>query len=204
LTSRFQNCGQSCIAAKRFIVEQKVAEDFLALFKDAVANLTPGDPLDENTKVGPMARSNLLDELHEQIADSLTEGAIAVVGCERMDSIGYYYAPSILDGVKPDMRVYREEVFGPAATIIRVRDENEALRIANDSLFGLGGSVWTRDVARGKRFASRMACGLAFVNAQVQSDPRVPFGGIKNSGYGRELSYHGIREFTNIKTLWID
>jgi succinate-semialdehyde dehydrogenase/glutarate-semialdehyde dehydrogenase len=202
--SRFQNCGQSCIAAKRFIVEQEIADDFLALFKDAVARLQPGNPADEATTFGPMARGNLRDDLHAQVTDALDKGAHAVIGCEPVDGTGYYYRASILDGVKPDMRVWREEVFGPAATIIRARDEDEALTLVNDSPFGLGGSVWTRDLARGERFACRMACGSAFVNGLVQSDPRLPFGGIKASGYGRELSYHGIREFVNIKTLWIN
>lgn len=203
VASRFQSTGQSCIAAKRFIVEQSVADDFVSLFKDWVVSLKPGDPQNEDTKLGPMARAKLRDDLHEQMKDALGKGATAVVGCAPVEGTGYYYAASILDGVKPNMRAYREEVFGPAAAILRARDEEEALILANDSPFGLGGSVWTQDRARGERFATRMACGSAFVNQLVKSDPRVPFGGIKDSGYGRELSYHGIREFTNIKTVWI-
>jgi succinate-semialdehyde dehydrogenase/glutarate-semialdehyde dehydrogenase len=204
VASRFQNVGQSCIAAKRFIVEQNVADDFLALFKEEVTRLKPGNPLDEETTLGPMARGNLREELHKQVTDALDKGATAITGCEPVEGRGYYYAASILDGVKPDMRTYREETFGPVAAVICARDEDEALELANDSEYGLGGSIWTQDLARGERFASRMACGSAFVNQLVKSDPRVPFGGIKDSGYGRELSYHGIREFTNIKTMWVD
>jgi succinate-semialdehyde dehydrogenase / glutarate-semialdehyde dehydrogenase len=201
--SRFQNCGQSCIAAKRFIVEAPVADDFLALFKAETARLKPGDPQDEATTLGPMARPNLRDELHAQVSDALHNGATVVAGCEPVRGPGYYYEASILDGMTPQMRAWREELFGPVASVLRVRDEDEALAAANDSPFGLGGSVWTQDRPRGERFAGRMACGMAFVNALVASDPRVPFGGIKDSGHGRELSYHGIREFTNIKTVWI-
>lgn len=137
------------------------------------------------------------------MTDALNKGAEAVVGGKPVDGNGYYYAASILDGVTPDMRAWREELFGPVASVIRVRDEDEALTVANDSLFGLGGSGWTQDPSRGERFACRRACGMAFVNALAQSDPRVPFGGIRDSGYGRELSYQGIREFTNVKTLWV-
>jgi succinate-semialdehyde dehydrogenase/glutarate-semialdehyde dehydrogenase len=204
ITSRFQNCGQSCIAAKRFIVEEAVADEFLARLTNAVARLKPGDPAIEDTTLGPMARDNLRTELHAQITDSLAKGARAVAGGEPIAAAnGYYYAACVLDRVTPDMRAWREELFGPAATTVRACDEDDALSLANDSPFGLGGSVWTRDLERGERFACRMACGSAFVNAQVASDPRVPFGGIKDSGYGRELSYHGMREFTNIKTLWV-
>jgi succinate-semialdehyde dehydrogenase/glutarate-semialdehyde dehydrogenase len=150
-----------------------------------------------------MARGNLRDELHAQVTDAIEQGAAAVIGCKAVVHPGYYYAASILDHVTPAMRVYHEEVFGPVATIMRARDEDDALRLANDSKFGLGGSVWTQNLGRGERFASRMSCGMTFVNALVASDPRLPFGGIKDSGYGRELSHHGIREFTNAKTVWI-
>ncbi|MGH8501412.1 MAG: NAD-dependent succinate-semialdehyde dehydrogenase [Gammaproteobacteria bacterium] len=201
--SRFQNCGQSCIAAKRFVVEHGVADEFVALLKQHVDKLTPGDPTAQGTTLAPMARDRLRDELHAQVRDALDRGARGVAGCESVEGAGNYYAASIVDDVTRDMRVYREEVFGPAATIIRARDEDDALRIANDSAFGLGGGVWTRDLERGERFACRMTCGCAFVNELVKSDPRVPFGGVKDSGYGRELSYHGIREFTNVKTMWI-
>jgi succinate-semialdehyde dehydrogenase/glutarate-semialdehyde dehydrogenase len=203
VASRFLNAGQSCIAAKRFIVVDAVAEAFLARFKAGVEKLQHGDPSAEGTTLAPMARTDLRDELHEQVTDSLAAGAVAVTGCEPIPGDGAFYRPSIIDRVRPGIRAYEEELFGPVAIVIRARDEDEAVRIANDSRFGLGGSVWTRDSARGERVARRLECGAAFVNSLVKSDPRLPFGGVKASGYGRELSQHGIREFVNAKTIWI-
>ncbi len=203
VASRFLNAGQSCIAAKRFILVDAVAEAFLERFRARVEALRVGDPMDPATELAPMARIDLRDELHAQVSRSIEQGATPLTGCRPLDGPGAFYAPSILDGVKPGMLAYEEELFGPVAIVIRARDQDDALRIANDSRFGLGGSVWTRDRARGEAFARAMACGSAFVNGMVKSDPRLPFGGIKASGYGRELSREGIREFVNIKTLWI-
>jgi succinate-semialdehyde dehydrogenase/glutarate-semialdehyde dehydrogenase len=203
VTSRFLNTGQSCIAAKRFIVVDAIAEDFVARFKAGAEALQVGDPLNEATTLAPMARTDLRDELHQQVRDSIAAGAVAVTGCEPGESTGAYYLPSILDRVEPGMRAYEEELFGPVAIVIRARDESDAMRIANDSPFGLGGSIWTRDTARGERLARLMQSGATFINGLVKSDPRLPFGGVKNSGYGRELSHHGIHEFVNAKTIWI-
>ncbi|MGB5259884.1 MAG: NAD-dependent succinate-semialdehyde dehydrogenase [Gammaproteobacteria bacterium] len=203
VTSRFLNSGQSCIAAKRFIVVDAVADEFVRRFRTAVEALSMGDPLDENNRLGPMARHDLRDELHRQVVESIAQGAKAITGCSPEGGDGAYYQPSILDHVKPGMLAYHDELFGPVASVIRARDEADAVRIANDSEFGLGGSVWTRDAARGERVARQLECGSAFVNGLVKSDPRLPFGGIKHSGYGRELSKHGIREFVNAKTIWI-
>ncbi len=203
VASRFLNAGQSCIAAKRFILVEAVAEAFLERFKAAVEALRPGDPMDPDTTLAPMAREDLRAELHDQVTRSIDQGAVPLTGCRPLPGPGVFYAPSILDRVGPGMVAYEEELFGPVAIVIRARDEADALRIANDSRFGLGGSVWTRDAARGEAFARRMACGCAFVNGMVKSDPRLPFGGVKASGYGRELSREGIREFVNVKTLWI-
>ena len=203
VVSRFLNTGQSCIAAKRFIVVDAIAEDFIARFKAGVEALSAGDPMDESTTLAPMAREDLRDELHVQVADSIAAGAVAVTGCEPVDRPGAYYKASILDRVEPGMRAYHEEFFGPVAIVIRARDEDDALRIANDTPYGLGGSVWTRDSERGERIARQVESGCTFVNGFVKSDSRLPFGGVKNSGYGRELSRHGIREFVNAKTIWI-
>ena len=201
--SRYLNTGQSCIAAKRFIVVDAIAEDFVTRFKAAVEAFTIGDPLDESTTLAPMAREDLRDELHVQVTDTLDAGAIAVTGCKKVERPGAFYQASILDKVKVGMRAYHEEFFGPVAIVIRARDEEDALNIANDSPYGLGGSVWTQDSSRGERIARQIESGCTFVNGMVKSDARLPFGGIKNSGYGRELSQHGIREFTNAKTIWI-
>jgi succinate-semialdehyde dehydrogenase/glutarate-semialdehyde dehydrogenase len=201
--ARFQNAGQSCIAAKRFIVVEPIAEAFLSRFRAAVAALVVGDPAQETTQVGPMARVDLRDALHAQVLESIRLGAVPLVGCAPVAGPGYFYAPSILDRVWPGMPAYDEELFGPVAAIVRARDEAEALAVANQHRYGLGGSVWTRDVARGERFARSLECGLAFVNGLVKSDPRLPFGGVKESGYGRELGAFGLREFTNIKTVWV-
>ena len=203
VVSRFLNTGQSCIAAKRFIVVDAIAAEFVARFKTAVEAISVGDPLDETNRLGPMARIDLRDELHEQVVDSLTQGAVAVTGCNPEAGSGAFYQPSIIDHVKPGVRAYREELFGPVATVIRAADEAEAVHIANDTDFGLGGSVWTADAERGERIARQLQCGCAFVNGMVKSDPRLPFGGVKNSGYGRELSRLGIHEFVNAKTIWI-
>ena len=203
VTSRYLNSGQSCIAAKRFIVVDAIADEFVARFKAGVDALKAGDPLLAETTLGPMARVDLRDELHKQVQDTVAAGAIAVTGCEPIRGPGAFYAASILDQVKPGMRAYHEELFGPVAIVIRARDAEDALRIANESEFGLGGSVWTRDTQRGEALARRMQSGATFVNGFVKSDPRLPFGGTKRSGYGRELSHHGMHEFVNIKSIWI-
>ena len=203
VASRFLNGGQSCIAAKRFIVVAAAADAFLSRFQAAVEQLRAGDPMDEATTLAPLARPDLRDELHRQVSDSLAAGAVALTGCRPLAGTATYYAPSILDQVRPGMRAYEEELFGPVAIVIRARDEADAVRIANDSRFGLGGSVWTADSARGERIARQLECGCAFVNGLVKSDPRLPFGGIKASGYGRELSLLGMREFVNAKTVWV-
>lgn len=201
--SRYQNAGQSCIAAKRFIVTAKIADAFLQEFNTRVQALKCGDPLDANTTLAPMARFDLRDSLHKQVADAVEKGAKVLLGGEPLAGTGAFYPATILDGVKPGMRAWSEELFGPVASIMRVRDEAEALQVANGSAYGLGGSVWTRDLKRGEAFARRLQSGSAFVNGLVKSDPRLPFGGIKNSGYGRELARHGIHEFVNVKTVWI-
>ncbi|QBQ54045.1 NAD-dependent succinate-semialdehyde dehydrogenase [Nitrosococcus wardiae] len=201
--SRFVNGGQSCIAAKRFIVMEKVADEFVARFQTSLEALRPGDPLDEQTTLAPLARLDLREELHRQVKASIEQGAVAVTGCHPLAGPGAYYAPSILDRVQPGMPAFEEELFGPVAAIIRVADEVEAVALANASRYGLGGSVWSRDVPRAEALALQLQCGAAFVNGLVKSDPRLPFGGVKCSGYGRELSWHGMREFVNQKTVWI-
>jgi succinate-semialdehyde dehydrogenase/glutarate-semialdehyde dehydrogenase len=203
VASRFLNGGQSCIAAKRFIVVDAVAEAFLERFRAGVEALVAGDPLDIRTTLPPLARLDLRDQLHVQVQASIAAGAVPVTGCRPLDRPGAFYAASILDRIEKGMPAYREELFGPVALVLRARDEADALRLANDSPFGLGGSVWSGDAGRGERFARALECGCAFVNGIVKSDPRLPFGGIKHSGYGRELSHHGLREFVNAKTVWV-
>ena len=201
--SRNQNNGQSCIAAKRFIVEEVVADDFEQRFIAAVAALKVGNPMDRANQVGPLARQDLVDELERQVNESVRLGARAVIGGSRLDGAGYYFEPTVLTDVRPGMPAYHEETFGPVASVIRVKDAEDALRVANDTDFGLGSNLWTRDVDRGKKLAERMESGLVFINGMVASDARLPFGGVKRSGYGRELSEYGIKEFTNIKTVWV-
>ncbi|MBK9132092.1 MAG: NAD-dependent succinate-semialdehyde dehydrogenase [Gammaproteobacteria bacterium] len=203
VASRFVNAGQSCIAAKRFIVEAAVADEFVERFRIGVEALRAGDPLDPATTLAPLARPDLRDELHRQVEASIARGAVAVTGCEPIPGPGAYYHGSILDRVTPGMPAADEELFGPVAAVLRVRDEAEAVELANASRFGLGGSVWTRDAARGEHVARRLQCGCAFVNGMVKSDPRLPFGGVKDSGYGRELARLGMLEFVNAKTVWI-
>src|SRR5687768_5642071 len=201
--SRFQNCGQSCIAAKRIIPVAEIADEFVPLFIKKAAELKMGDPMDETTQIGPMARLDLREDLHQQVADSIAQGAQPVLGCEPVRGAGAFYPPSALDRVTAKTRAYHEELFGPVAAIIRARDEEDAVRIANDTRFGLGSSIWSRDLERAEKIAGQIQAGSSFINGMVRSDPRLPFGGTKASGFGRELSYHGIREFVNIKTVWI-
>ena len=203
VTSRYLNAGQSCIAAKRFIVTPAIADEFVAAFTQAVEKLEPGDPMSEQTTLAPMARPDLRDELHQQVINSIKAGAVGVTGCAPVDGPGAYYQASILDHVTPDCPAYSEELFGPVAIVIRAKDEADAMRIANESEFGLGSSIWTQDQQRGEQLARQVDAGAVFVNGMVKSDPRLPFGGIKQSGYGRELAQHGIREFVNAKTIWL-
>jgi succinate-semialdehyde dehydrogenase/glutarate-semialdehyde dehydrogenase len=201
--ARNQNNGQSCIAAKRFIVVDSVADEFERRFAKGVEDLRVGDPMEPTTQVGPLARRDLLDALERQVDVSVRAGARALTGGERVSGKGYFFRPSVLAGVTPDMAAFREETFGPVAAVVRVKDAGEAVRVANDSAYGLGASIWTRDSSLGERLARKIESGSVFVNGMVASDPRLPFGGIKRSGYGRELSAFGAREFTNVQTIWI-
>lgn len=202
--SRLINAGQSCIAAKRFVVVDAVHDAFVERFVRAMQKRKLGDPLREGTDVGPLARADLRDELHQQLQRSVAKGARCVLGGQVPSGPGAFYPPSVLVDVRPGMPAYDEELFGPVASVIRARDEADAVRIANDSVFGLGCAVFTRDSERGRRIAEReLDAGSCFVNGLVRSDPRLPFGGIKESGFGRELSHHGIREFVNVKTVYV-
>lgn len=203
IQARFANAGQACIAAKRFIVVPEVAEAFVHAFHHRIAALKVGDPANEHTQVGPLARADLRDVLHRQVESTLAAGGKALVGCEPMPGKGFYYAPSLIDHVPAGSPARQEELFGPVAAVIRARDEEDALRIANETRFGLGASVWGRDYHRAEAFALRFEAGCCFVNGVVKSDPRLPFGGIKASGFGRELSFHGIREFCQARTVWV-
>ncbi len=203
VASRFLNCGQSCIAAKRFIVVPEIADAFVAAFKARVDALVVGDPTEDATQIGPMARLDLRETLHQQVMDSIAQGAAALTGCQPLERDGVFYAPSILDRVTPKTRAYHEELFGPVAIVIRASGEADAIRIANETRFGLGSSIWCRDVARAEGLARQIHAGCTFINGMVKSDPRLPFGGVKASGFGRELSHHGIQEFVNAKTVWI-
>jgi len=199
---RLLNAGQSCIAAKRFIVVDDIYAQFLEHFTHAMNKAQFGDPCDEETTMGPLARADLRDELHQQVVDSVKKGAEIVIGGEIPVRNGAFYPPTILENVKPGMPAYDEELFGPVATVIRVKDENEAVKVANDTEFGLGAGVFTSDLKKGEQIAElKLEAGCCFVNDFVKSDPRLPFGGIKESGFGRELSAHGIKEFVNVKTV---
>lgn len=199
--ARFINNGQSCVNAKRFIVETGVAERFVGAFLEQVKKLRVGDPLEAGVDIGPMARANLRDTLHDQVERSIAAGASLLTGGGPLDRPGFYYAPTVLDHVVPDSPAFEEETFGPVAAIVRVENVDEAIRLANQTEFGLGAALWSKDTERARSIARRIQAGAVFINGMVASDPQLPFGGIKRSGYGRELGSHGIREFTNIKTL---
>ncbi|WP_221350141.1 NADP-dependent succinic semialdehyde dehydrogenase [Streptomyces beigongshangae] len=202
VTARVQNNGQSCIAAKRFIVHTDVFESFAERFTAAMEALTVGDPLDEGTDVGPVATEQGRDDLVELVDDAIESGATVLCGGELPEGDGWYYPPTVLADITPEMRIHHEETFGPVATLYRAADLDEAVAIANDSPFGLSSNVWTRDEAETGRFVRDLEAGGVFLNGMTASHPAFPFGGIKRSGYGRELSGHGIREFCNITTVW--
>lgn len=201
---RFLNVGQSCIAAKRFIVDAALAEPFTEQFKQAIeASFIAGDPMEKQTTLAPMARQDLLDELHAQVMKSVEMGAKIVTGGYQLDRPGAYYAPTILTNVSSGMPAFDEEFFGPVAIILKASEPAHALGLANGIDYGLGGSIWSEDLATAETMARGMESGATFINSPTFSDPRLPFGGVKSSGYGRELSSQGIREFTNVKTIWI-
>ena len=201
--ARNQNTGQSCIAAKRFIVDEDIAEEFERLLTEQVAALRTGDPTRRDTQVGPLARSDLRDALHSQVTRSTDAGARVALGGRPLEGRGYFYEPTVLTGVKPEMAAAAEETFGPVAAVLRARNADEAVALANDSPYGLGANLWTADIERARALAAQVQAGSVFINGMVASDPRLPFGGIKRSGYGRELSEFGIREFVNVQTVWI-
>jgi len=202
-TSRLINSGQSCVNAKRLIVVEPLVSLFAEKFVAAMKTKKMGDPLADGTDIGPQARADLRDQLNQKVGDSVAKGARLLLGGEVPAGKGSFYPPTVLTGVKKGMPAYDEELFGPVATIISARDEADAIRIANDSIFGLGAAVFTKDMARGERVARELDAGCTFVNALVASDPRLPFGGVKESGYGRELGVYGIREFVNVKTVYV-
>jgi succinate-semialdehyde dehydrogenase/glutarate-semialdehyde dehydrogenase len=197
------NSGQSCIAAKRFVVVEPVLAAFTDRFVALIKTKKVGDPLIEGTEVGPQARRDLRDDLHKQVIASIERGATLLLGGEVPPGKGAYYPATVLVDVKPGMPAYDAELFGPVAAIIGAKDEEDAVRIANDTIFGLGAAVFTKDAKRGERIARKLEAGATFVNSSVASDPRLPFGGIKESGYGRELGSYGIKEFVNVKTVCV-
>jgi succinate-semialdehyde dehydrogenase/glutarate-semialdehyde dehydrogenase len=202
--SRFQNAGQSCIAAKRIIVEDQVADEFTERLLGHVAQLRIGDPTEEGVTVGPLARRDLRDAVVRQVRESVEQGARVLAGGRAPDRPGFYYEPTVLDQVSAAMPVLGEEVFGPAVPLIRAVDADDAVRLANNTRFGLGSNVWTSDLARGEEIAVRLDAGHTAVNGMTASDARLPFGGVKDSGYGRELSSHGIHEFVNVHTVVVN
>ena len=203
VTARFQNNGESCIAAKRFIVEDALYDDFLRRFVELAGAQVVGNPMEERVQLGPCAREDLRQTVHEQVCATLSRGAQLALGGKPLERPGFFYEPTIVANVVRGTRMFDEEVFGPAAAVVRARDRAQALVLANASSFGLGSSLWTRDVGAAEAFAGRVEAGAVFINGIVASDPRLPFGGIKKSGYGRELSTFGIHEFVNIQTVWI-
>ena len=204
VASRFGNCGQVCIAAKRMILEESIAPAFTEKLLAAVKALKIGDPLADDTFVGPMARFDLRDELDGQVQQAIADGATLLLGGHKLDGEGNYYAPTVLANVQPGNTAFKKEIFGPVASLIVARDAEHALELANDSEFGLSGAIWTADKAKAQHMARRLVSGGVFINGFSASDPRVPIGGVKKSGFGRELSHFGLREFTNPQTVWID
>jgi succinate-semialdehyde dehydrogenase / glutarate-semialdehyde dehydrogenase len=200
---RMSNAGQTCIGSKRFIVVGARAEQFLNAFRHALEQLKPGDPLDETTTLAPLSSDAALNLLLNQVREAVAHGARVVTGGDRLGKTGAYMQPTILSNVTPDNPAYRQEFFGPVALFFTAKDEDEAIAIANDSPFGLGGSVYTSDIERGKQVASRIETGMVFINYPSMSAPELPFGGIKRSGYGKELSNLGIEEFVNKKLIWV-
>jgi succinate-semialdehyde dehydrogenase/glutarate-semialdehyde dehydrogenase len=202
--SRMINGGQSCVAAKRFIVVESVREEFEKKFVERMKKEKMGDPLAEGTTLGPMARVDLRDSVHDQVQRSIAKGARLILGGQKPAGKGAYYPATVLTDVKKGMAAYEEEIFGPVASIIPVKNEKQAIKTANDSVYGLGAAVFTKDIAKGERIAAKeLEAGCCFVNTHVRSDYRLPFGGIKKSGYGRELSYYGLKEFVNVKTVYL-
>jgi succinate-semialdehyde dehydrogenase / glutarate-semialdehyde dehydrogenase len=204
VAARTVNNGQSCIAAKRFLVHADVYDEFRRRFAERMDVLTVGDPMDEATQIGPLASDRLAEELHEQVTRTLDAGARLVTGGRRLDRPGSFYTPTVIEDIPDGSPADVEELFGPVASLFRIRDIDEAIRIANRTSFGLGSSAWTNDETEQQRFIDEIEAGAVFINAMVASDPRLPFGGIKRSGYGRELGEHGIRAFVNVKTVWVD
>jgi succinate-semialdehyde dehydrogenase/glutarate-semialdehyde dehydrogenase len=203
VTSRNQNNGQSCIAAKRFFVHADVAEEFTRIFAEKIAALTVGDPMDPDTQVGPLATESGRDDVEEYVRDAVDKGATVVVGGKRPDRPGWFYEPTLLTGITPEMKLYAEEVFGPVAALWTVDSLDEAIEIANSHPYGLGSNLWSEDADERARFVRDIASGMAFINGMTTSYPELPFGGIKQSGYGRELTELGMREFMNAKTVWV-
>ncbi len=203
VTARFQNNGQSCIAAKRFIATQPIYDKFLERFVALATEQRVGNPMDQRNALGPCARSDLRDNVHAQVRATVDGGARLMLGGKPIEGPGYFYEPTIVADVLPGMRMFDEEVFGPAAAVVRAKNADEAIALANASSYGLGFSMWTRDTAVAETLAARVQAGAVFVNGMVASDPRLPFGGVKKSGYGRELSHYGVHEFTNIQTIWL-
>jgi succinate-semialdehyde dehydrogenase / glutarate-semialdehyde dehydrogenase len=202
--ARIFNNGQSCIAAKRFIVAESIGEQFEKLFAQKMAALKVGDPFDESTEVGPLSTPDGVADLDRDVRKSVEAGAKILTGGKPLDRPGNFYAPTVLVNIPKDSPAYKEEMFGPVASVFRAKDIGDAIRIANDSRFGLGASAWTNDAAEQRKFINELDAGMVFINRMVASDPRVPFGGVKWSGHGRELGAWGIREFTNIKTVWVE
>ena len=202
--ARVLNNGQSCIAAKRFILAEEIADEFESMFVSAVKALTVGDPLDPATQVGPLATASAVRTIHADVTKTLQAGGRALTGASPIARPGFFYAPTVLTDIPLESPAYCEEFFGPVASLFRVADIDHAIRIANDTRFGLGASAWTKDPAEMERFANELDAGMVFVNSMVVSDQRLPFGGVKMSGYGRELALHGIREFVNVKAVWIE
>jgi succinate-semialdehyde dehydrogenase/glutarate-semialdehyde dehydrogenase len=202
--ARAHDNGQSCISSKRFIVHDAIADEYQERYAALMSKLVVGDPLDESTQVGPLANAQARDTVNEQIADALDKGAKALCGGKPIGGPGCFVQPTALTGLSPDMKVWREEVFGPVASFFRVADIDEAIAVANDSDFGLGSSAWTADKGEQQRFADELEAGMVFINSATTSSFDLPFGGVKRSGYGRELTAAGIREFTNLKSIWLD